>query len=279
MIFINFNKIVIDPGHGGIDIGYDNGIKKEKDFNLDLGRKIYNRLFDLGYLTLLTRSGDETISNDERYSIINNAIVDDNNGLVVSIQVDDEKKDGISIISSINSQINDLDVFETLFEDGEVVNKTLPVDNNKDYYAIQRVSPVNSEVLVIEFGNNYLNASKNDIEQIADKIVDGIIEVINYNKGYVSYIVKKGDNLYNLAKKYNTTVTKLKKINNLETDALTVGQILMVPQHNNNVYIVKRGDSLYSIAKKFDVSVDEIKKINNLQSDKLMIDQRLIIPI
>lgn len=244
-----------------------------------MGREVYNRLFDLGYLTLLTRSGDETISNDERYSIINNAIVDDDKGLVVSIQVDDEKKDGISFIRSINSQINDLDVFEMLFEDGEIIIKTLPADNNKDYYAIQRVSPVNSEVLVIEFGNNYLNSSKNDIKQMAEKIVDGIIEIINYNKGYVNYIVKKGDNLYNLAKKYNTTVAKLKKINNLETNALTVGQVLLVPQRNNNVYIVKRGDSLYSIAKKFDVSVDEIKKINNLQNDKLMINQRLVIPI
>ncbi|HNW70556.1 MAG TPA: LysM peptidoglycan-binding domain-containing protein [Bacteroidales bacterium] len=44
-----------------------------------------------------------------------------------------------------------------------------------------------------------------------------------------SYKVVSGDNLWSIAKKYNTTVDKIKQLNNLKTDKLNVGQILLIP--------------------------------------------------
>ena len=46
---------------------------------------------------------------------------------------------------------------------------------------------------------------------------------------YISYIVTRGDTLYAIASRYNTTVDVLKRINNLTSDILSVGQILRIP--------------------------------------------------
>lgn len=41
-------------------------------------------------------------------------------------------------------------------------------------------------------------------------------------------MVKPGDNLYQIARKFNTTVDKLIALNNLKNTTLSVGQILIV---------------------------------------------------
>ena len=98
----------------------------------------------------------------------------------------------------------------------------------------------------------------------------------------ITYTVKKGDNLYDIAKKYNTSVSVIKSLNNLTSDSLSIGQILKIPSESNNTnqtsYTVKAGDSLYSIASKFNTTVSEIKSLNNLVSNTLSIGQILKIP-
>ena len=96
----------------------------------------------------------------------------------------------------------------------------------------------------------------------------------------VNYTVKKGDNLYNIAKKYNTSVSNILGLNNLTNTNLSIGQVLKIPANNitqDKVYIVKKGDSLYSIATKYDTTVNSIKNKNNLSSNVLKIGQKLII--
>ena len=102
----------------------------------------------------------------------------------------------------------------------------------------------------------------------------------------VIYTVKKGDNLYNIAKKYNTTVDAIKRYNNLATNNLSINQRLKIPCYSSPTvsekpsyinYTVKKGDSLYSIATKYNTTVDQIKKNNNLTSNTLSIGQNLII--
>lgn len=98
-----------------------------------------------------------------------------------------------------------------------------------------------------------------------------------------TYVVVKGDSLYKIAQKFNTTVDNLKSINNLVTDSLSIGQILKIPTkenvpQTNDTYVVKSGDSLYAIAQKFNTTVDKIKSLNNLNSNLLSIGQVLKIP-
>jgi len=94
------------------------------------------------------------------------------------------------------------------------------------------------------------------------------------------YTVKSGDNLYSIANKYNTTVDELKKLNNLTTNTLNVGQLLKIPSavSTPDTYTVQSGDSLYSIANKFSTTIDEIKSLNNLTTNTLSIGQVLKIP-
>ncbi len=91
------------------------------------------------------------------------------------------------------------------------------------------------------------------------------------------YIVKLGDTLYSIANKYNTTVDEIKRINNLVSNLLNVGQVLKIPSSDEITYVVKSGDNLYSIANRYNTTVDEIKKKNNLTSNLLSIGQILII--
>ena len=100
-----------------------------------------------------------------------------------------------------------------------------------------------------------------------------------------TYIVQKGDSLYSISKRYNISVDELRRSNNLASDILTVGQILIIPNsgidnnsNSSNLYIVQRGDTLYDIARRFNTSINMIRMINNLNSDILNIGQSLIIP-
>ena len=94
------------------------------------------------------------------------------------------------------------------------------------------------------------------------------------------YTVQKGDNLYSIARKYNTTVNAIQSLNNLTGTNLSLGQQLKIPSSSNEsqtTYIVKSGDSLYKIAQKFNTTVDSIKMKNNLKSNLLSIGQKLTI--
>jgi len=48
--------------------------------------------------------------------------------------------------------------------------------------------------------------------------------------GTIDYKVKAGDSLWRIANEHNTTVAKLKQLNNLPSDKIKIGQTLQVPQ-------------------------------------------------
>ncbi|MGR3765931.1 LysM peptidoglycan-binding domain-containing protein [Rossellomorea sp. NS-SX7] len=103
-----------------------------------------------------------------------------------------------------------------------------------------------------------------------------------------TYKVKSGDTLFAIAKKYGTTVSSLKKLNNLKSDRINVGQVLKVSGTASNpvksddktsakttTYKVKKGDTLSAIAKRYKTSVSSLKKLNNLKNDKIYVGQTL----
>jgi membrane-bound lytic murein transglycosylase D len=104
------------------------------------------------------------------------------------------------------------------------------------------------------------------------------------------YVVQKGDNLSNIAKKFNVTVAELQDWNKLTTKSISLGASLQVvknPIHNEVVaesverkdiaYSVQKGDNLGSIAKKFGASVEELKQWNNLTTNAIAIGNSLIV--
>lgn len=92
------------------------------------------------------------------------------------------------------------------------------------------------------------------------------------------YVVKNGDTLWSIARKYNLSVNELKALNNLSSNVLSVEQRLIVGKDSSNDYVVSAGDTLWAIARKFNVSVDDIKSLNNLSSNNLSIGMTLKIP-
>jgi membrane-bound lytic murein transglycosylase D len=111
----------------------------------------------------------------------------------------------------------------------------------------------------------------------------------------IQYEVKKGDNLGGIAKKFGSSLTDLRQWNNLHSNNLTVGNVLIVAKNEmaintNNAtvdsfkkrdsntssknadvnYLVQKGDSLFSISKKYPgVTVSDLKKWNNISGDDL----------
>lgn len=286
-------KIIIDASHGGEDSGYTGNGIVEKDFSLLISNYIKDKLKNRDYEVVLTRTSDETLSDEERIDRIRNNINNNEEVLIVSNRLNQGGNDGAEIIYPLRES-NELakDISINLEKVGQNVNKyyqrRLPSDLSLDYdYLIRNTNPYNS--IIIEYG--YIDSKgddvsfiKNNYKLLGDAVVLAIDEYLTKSN---TYTVKSGDTLYSIAKKYNTTVNELKDLNNLTSSSLNIGQVLKVPTiktselpsvSTENLYKVQAGDTLYGIAKKYNVSVSDIKSENNLTSNLLSVGQILKIP-
>jgi len=83
------------------------------------------------------------------------------------------------------------------------------------------------------------------------------------------YIVKKGDNLYVIAKSFNTTVQEIKRLNSLQSNMLSVGQKLVIQSGTPEgavLYTVKSGDTPYKIATKYGMNLNALLALNGLST-------------
>ena len=86
------------------------------------------------------------------------------------------------------------------------------------------------------------------------------------------HVVKRGDSLWNIAKRYDTTTKKIQSLNELQTTQLHIGQILKMPGYKDEkievgdlkVYQVKRGDSPFDIAQLHNMPLKRFLRINLL---------------
>lgn len=284
--------IVIDPSKGGRESGVTGNGIVEKDYNLLISEYIFNRLKSLGADVKIIRTTDEYISEDDRANKILNAY--GNNSKVVALSnMLGNTGSGAEIIYALRNNSNLASALaENLDDAGLTVSKYYQRrsenDTSKDYYNIQKDTGL-IETIIVNYGNiNNINEAtniKNEWEDYAEAVVKSLANYTNvpyYKEGESQeiYTVKKGDSLWKIANKYNTTVEKLKSANNLKTNTLSVGQKLVIPSISvspevSDTYIVQKGDSLWSIANKFNMTVSELKKLNNLTNNLLSIGQVL----
>ena len=174
----------------------------------------------------------------------------------------------------------------------KVYQRRLPEDPSKDYYYIIReTSPMQS--LLVEYGFIDNASDQQKLKNNLTDYVEGVVKAIAEYGGYTytppgtsieqnTYTVVKGDTLSQIASRFNTTVAELKRLNNLTSDIISVGQILKLPTSTTTptygTYTVVKGDSLYQIAKKYNTTVEELKTLNNLTSNTLYIGQQLKVP-
>jgi len=153
-------------------------------------------------------------------------------------------------------------------------NRTYIVKSGDTLYSIARM--FNTTVDEIKTLNN-LTSNVLSIGQVLK--IPGLIN----DNDFRTYTVKSGDTLYSIARMFNTTVDEIRRLNNLTSNVLNIGQILKIPVTNISdsnylSYIVTRGDTLYSIANRYGISVDDLKRINNLTSNILSVGQILKVP-
>ncbi|MBE6157039.1 MAG: LysM peptidoglycan-binding domain-containing protein [Firmicutes bacterium] len=100
---------------------------------------------------------------------------------------------------------------------------------------------------------------------------------------FESYRLEKNEDLYSVAKKYNTTVKTLQDINNIYfLDAVREGMEIVVPTESKdyfNYYVVEQGDSLYAIARRYNINPELLASMNGLNlEDYIYPNQQLLIP-
>ena len=108
------------------------------------------------------------------------------------------------------------------------------------------------------------------------------------------YVVRRGDTLGAIARRYRTSVDAIVRLNNLRSRSIIrVGQVLRIPTRGETaaaaapapkaalgetvVHVVRAGDTLFKIARTYGTTVDRIKAANGLTSDIVAIGQRLTV--
>ena len=106
-----------------------------------------------------------------------------------------------------------------------------------------------------------LNSYPNDYQiSMGDQIIVPNIR----SSRFMTYVIKKGDNLYEIARRYNVDVNTLIMINGLESeDFIYPNQEILVPRDNVRVYVTKQGDTINDILEKQKISFEELYVRNN----------------
>ncbi len=222
-------------------------------------------------ITYTVKEGDTLYSIAKKFNTSISDLITQNhldNNLLVPNQILTIPKNSTPIIEHIGSDICDMEI-----KDKDPIYDTYIVKKNDNLYTIAKKFNTTVAKLI------YINNLKNNLLSLNQKI-----KVPHHSANTINYIVKKQDNLYQIASNYNVTPKQIMDLNNLTSTSLTVGQTLKIPtfstsdRNSYEIYIVKKEDSLYSISKKFNTTVAIIKKENHLVNNLLTIGQSLIIP-
>lgn len=177
--------IIIDPGHGGYDVGAENGMIYEKDINLSIANYVCDILIKHGYIPVLTRSDDVFVSVEDRADFVNNAMPK----LFISIHCNDNKDssaEGTEVLYNVkdtetkyNSQWLSEIMLDNIISSTGTRKRDLIVGNS---IHIVRSSKVPVALLELGFMSNegdlsLLNSNQGQ-KRFAQGIADGIIEAI-----------------------------------------------------------------------------------------------------
>jgi len=115
----------------------------------------------------------------------------------------------------------------------------------------------------------------NGISQDVSLMPGGFIIVPMTDSRFTTYIVKKGDNIYSIARQTGSDYELLLKINGLEKDDyIYPEQEILIPSKEYKFYLTKNGDTIKSV-------IDNLKiDYNNLLSNNdeiFLTEEQLII--
>ena len=129
-------------------------------------------------------------------------------------------------------------------------------------------------------------------EATREKIAEQVKEVSDS----FTHVVKKGESLGSIAKKYHVSVANIKQWNRLKRETIQVGQKLVIyrsgapmaqvgksPKASSTkpsasttkTHVVKKGETLSSISRKYNCTVNDIKKWNGIKGNNIQAGQKL----
>jgi len=127
---------------------------------------------------------------------------------------------------------------------------------------------LNMDVSALRQLNNFPNMYQ---PRLGEQIVVPIM-----NSSMMEYTVLKGDNLYDIARRYNIDLNQLLLLNGLKSgEYIYPGDTLMIPNRNTTTYLVKEGDTLNSIATKLNKNTMDL--LENNENIYLLPEQLLVI--
>ena len=102
----------------------------------------------------------------------------------------------------------------------------------------------------------------------------------------IIYTVEPGDNLYAISRKYSTTVSAIREMNDMGNSSnIKVGQKLKIPGESTPApsapkveeitHVVKKGEGLWDISRQYGVTIEDIVKWNDLKDTKIKINEKL----
>lgn len=151
----------------------------------------------------------------------------------------------------------------------------------------------NTTALLIEYG--FIDNPKDQVK-LQNNLLDYVEGVVKAVSEYIGvdyklpntsivgdiYIVKPGDTLYGISRKFNTTVNELISLNNLIDTNLSIGQEIKLPDKeivtDYEIYEVMEGDSLYKIANKYNIMVSDLIDYNGLPTTVITVGDIIRIP-
>lgn len=234
-------KIFIDPGHGGVDPGARGYQLKEKDLTLSIALKLRDYLNKqyTGHSIKMSRTTDKTVSLKARTNAANSWNAD----YLISIHIN--SGGGTGFESYIYNRTNNKGTInkQTIIHN-EVMKYTAFGDRGKKRANLHMLRESRMNAILTE--NGFID-NKNDaaklksnafLNQIAKGHALGLARALGLKRKTVtsvdnpnSYTIKRGDTLWSLAKKYNTTVSKIMELNpNIVPKSLPVGKKIALPR-------------------------------------------------
>ena len=228
--------VILDPGHGGWDPGGGtNELWKEKDLTLKISQYQNRRFQDLGIPSKLSRTGDETLTPQERVARINSML--EEGTILISNHINNSGSKGAEVIYSIrNSPMLAQMIAEEIRKTGRNIRNVYTRTNaqGQDYYFILR-DTFPDEAVLVEYGfadniddKQRLYYNWQALAEAVVRAVANYLEMPYQLPYYTIHVVRPGESLFTIARDYNITVDKLIRDNGLTSDQLAVGQELFI---------------------------------------------------
>lgn len=124
-----------------------------------------------------------------------------------------------------------------------------------------------------------LNA-KSELAQIDENLLSKphIVQDAGSTRGIKEYAAVAGDTVQSVAARYGVSEDSIRWSNNLASDAVPAGKVLLIPGSTGIVYTVKAGDTPEKLAQKYNADLGRIVTYNDAELSGLQPGQRIVIP-